>query len=38
MYSYLIQKALAEEFSTASPEGFPSLEATALKLYVQNSG
>lgn len=29
---YLIQKGWSEEFSAASPEGFPSLEATALKL------
>lgn len=34
MYSYLIQKALVEEFSAASSEGFPSLEATPLKLYL----
>lgn len=35
MYSYLRQKALAEEFSAAFPKGFPSLEATALKLSVK---
>lgn len=34
MYGYLRQKALAEEFSAAFPEGFPSLEVTALKLYL----
>lgn len=34
MYGCLIQKPLVEEFSAASPEDFPSLEATALKLHV----